>query len=520
MSTKSVIQRALISTADKTGLVDLAKNLSELGIEILATSGTAKLFLDHHLPITEVSDYTGFPEILGGRVKTLHPKIFGGLLARGHDDEDVLKTHAIDTIQLLIVNLYPFQETIARIDCTMEQAIEQIDIGGVALLRAAAKNYQYVTVLVDPNDYSVVIQEIEESGSTSLMTRRRLAQKAFAYTAHYDACIANYLRDTDLTFPDYFTLSFHKQADLRYGENPQQRAAWYQQTPPLPVSISAAEQIHGKQLSYNNLLDADTAWQCVKNLDPKLAACVIVKHATPCGAAYGKSLVTAYQQAYLTDPSSAFGGIIAFNQPLDEATVQTVLNQQFVEILIAPAIEPGAKNLLQNKPNVRVLITGKNSAHNIPAWDIRSISGGLLIQESDFDTQTLTNLHYVTERHPSEDQLNDLLFAWKIVQYVKSNAIVLVKEARTLGIGAGQTSRVFSTEIAALKAHQNQLPLQGSVLASDAFFPFADSIELAATYGVTAIIQPGGSKQDAEVIAAANRLNIAMVLTGVRHFRH
>ncbi len=523
MSTKPVVQRALISTSDKTGLVEFAQQLAAMGIDIIATGGTAKLLRQSDLPIIEVASYTGFPEILGGRVKTLHPKIHGGLLGRRGLDDTEMESHAISPIDLLVVNLYPFQQTIAEADCTFPEAVEQIDIGGPTMLRAAAKNHDAVTVVVDPSDYPSIIAELKAHGHTNSETRRRLAYKTFTHTAHYDAAISQYFAQqltdsTDTHFPDTFRPSFHKKFDCRYGENPHQAAAFYESTPPQAGSLAQASLLQGKPLSFNNLVDADAALACVRALNPEVAACVIVKHATPCGVAQSDQLVSAYQNAYATDATSAFGGIIAVNQTLDAPTATAITEQQFVEVILAPAVSDAALAILAQKKNCRVLQTGAPSIHH--THTLHSVSGGLLMQDSDQAVISASDLSVVTTRQPSDSELADLLFAWQVVRFVKSNAIVYAKDGMTLGIGSGQTSRVFSARIAVQKASDAGLSLDNTVLASDAFFPFADGIEVAAAAGIKAIIQPGGSKRDPEVIAAANQAGMAMVFTGTRHFRH
>lgn len=525
MSTEPVIQRALLSTADKSGLVGFASALSHRGIELIATGGTAKLLQDHQLPLTEVADYTGFPEILNGRVKTLHPKIHGGVLARRGTDDTELQQQAIPTIDLVIVNLYPFAETIAKPNCSFADAIENIDIGGPTLLRAAAKNHESVTVLSDPADYPIVIDEIERTGNTTLATRRRLAQKVFAFIAQYDQLIAQYLAtNSEQDLPTDLNLQYQQQQALRYGENPQQSAGLYRPVAELTGkedgTLAAATLLQGKPLSFNNLLDSDAALSCVQALDPAHASCVIVKHATPCGVAQSDDSLQAYQQALATDPTSAFGGIIALNQPLELDVADFMLKQQFIEVLLAPQVSEAAAARLQEKPQLRVLIYGKPKQTTARVTELRTISGGLLAQQSDIDTIEQNDLTIVTRRQPTNSEMADLLFAWRVVRFVKSNAIVYAKNQATLGLGGGQTSRVFSAEIAALKAKQAGLDLTGSVMASDAFFPFADGLETAVAAGITAVIQPGGSKRDSEVIAAADNAGIAMVLTGQRHFRH
>ena len=518
MATKPTIKRALISTSDKTGLVELAQQLTSLGIDIIATGGTAQLLSKEKIPVREVADYTGFPEIMDGRVKTLHPKIHAGLLGRRGVDDATMQAHDIHPIDLLIVNLYPFQKTIADPNCTFDNALEQIDIGGPTMLRAAAKNYRDVTVVVDPADYKKVLDELKTQNNTTLETRQELAKKTFAHTAEYDAVIAQYFSQSEL-FPETYTPTFQKQFDLRYGENPHQKSAFYSTSSHTTDTLAHAKQLQGKPLSFNNMLDSDAALSCVNIFDQKTPTCVIVKHANPCGVAQGATLQEAYQQAYATDPTSSFGGVIAFNQSLDSTTAKTMLEQQFVEVVLAPDIHPDALTELATKPNLRVLTCGPMQKE-AQYLTLHALSGGLLLQENDTASVTADDLRVVTKRKPTAKEIEDLLFAWKVVKYVKSNAIVYAKDRRTLGIGAGQASRVFSAKIAMLKAAEAHIPLKDSVMASDAFFPFADSIEVATAAGITAIIQPGGSKRDNEVIEAADKANLAMVLTGIRHFRH
>lgn len=516
------IRRALLSVSDKTGLLDFARTLHELNVELLTTGGTAKLLRDAGIPVIEVSAHTGFPEIMAGRVKTLHPKIHGGLLGRRGEDDAVMREHGIAPIDLLVVNLYPFESTVARPGCSMEDAIENIDIGGPAMLRAAAKNHAHVAVVVDPADYAGVGAALREQGEIPFATRYTLATKAFAHTAAYDGAIANYLsaRSVDgqvATFPEFFSVQFHQQAALRYGENPHQHAALYADRGDLAGTLAGAQQLQGKALSYNNLADADAALACVRAFGTP--ACVIVKHANPCGVALGGNLLQAYELAYATDTSSAFGGIIAFNRELDQTTAAKIIANQFVEVIIAPAIAADALQTLTAKPNVRVLATG-TFAVTQDAFEYKKISGGLLVQDADRGRITHADLKIVTRKQPTDGQISDLLFAWSVVKFVKSNAIVYVRDHRTIGIGAGQPSRIMSAKIAALKAAEARLEVRGSVMASDAFFPFRDSVDAAAEAGIGAIIQPGGSMRDKEVIAAADEHGIAMAFTAMRHFKH
>jgi phosphoribosylaminoimidazolecarboxamide formyltransferase/IMP cyclohydrolase len=517
------IRRALLSVSNKEGLLDFARALRSRGVTILSTGGTAALLREDGIEVTDVASVTGFPEIMDGRVKTLHPKIHGGLLGRQGVDEAVMAEHGIQPIDLVAVNLYPFAATIARPGCSLEDAIENIDIGGPAMVRASAKNHDRVTIVVDPLDYGTVLAEIDRSGgSVSDTTRRRLATKAFAHTAQYDAAVANYLDraahgTNGSEFPDLLALQYRKRLDLRYGENPHQNAAFYVATDSQGASVGSASQLQGKELSFNNLADADTAFECVRQFDAP--ACVIVKHANPCGVAVAANLREAYDRAFRTDPTSAFGGIIAFNRALDGDTARTIVERQFVEVIIAPEVEPEAREVCAKKENVRLLVTGGLAPSNT-RFEIRSLNGGLLLQSRDVGMVTREQLQVVTKRAPSAAELDDLLFAWRVCKFVKSNAIVFAKERMTIGVGAGQMSRVVSTRIAAMKARDEGLEPRGSVMASDAFFPFRDGLDAAAEHGVTAVIQPGGSKRDAEVIAAADEHGLAMVFTGMRHFRH
>ena len=512
------VSRALLSVSDKSGIVELAHALAALGVELLSTGGTAKLLQKEGLKVTEVSSYTGFPEMLDGRVKTLHPKIHGGLLARRDDPAHTaaMKKAGIPPIDLLVVNLYPFQATVADPDCRLDDAIENIDIGGPAMLRAAAKNYPGVIVLVDPADYTPVLEQIRKDG-VSDKTRFNLARKVFAHTAAYDGAVASYLSSLAdgkrREYPEVLTLQFTKLQDMRYGENPHQSAAFYRDDKPVQGSLATFRQLQGKALSYNNIADADAAWECVKRfVEP---ACVIVKHANPCGAALADSLATAYEKALKTDPTSAFGGILAFNRALDGATA-AALAKQFAEVIIAPRFDADALSALAKKDNLRLIEVPL--AHDAQKHDYKRVGGGLLVQGTD--AETLKSLKVVTRRQPTEAQLADLRFAWIVAQFVKSNAIVFCRDGMTLGIGAGQMSRVDSSRLAAMKAQAAGLSLAGSVVASDAFFPFRDGVEVILEAGATAVIQPGGSVRDAEVIAAADERGAVMVFTGARHFRH
>lgn len=517
------IHRALISVSDKSGIVDFAKALHEQGITILSTGGTARLLAEKEIPVIEVSDYTGFPEIMDGRVKTLHPKIHGALLGRLNKDESVMEEHGMEAIGLVVVNLYPFEATINKPDCTRAEAIENIDIGGPSMLRAAAKNHERVGVVVDTADYAGIIDELTNNDNTlSDSTLFRLAQKTFSHTALYDANVANYLTSFSdngehQQFPQTFSSQFVKKQDLRYGENPHQSAAFYAEHKPANGTLASAEQIQGKELSYNNIADADAALEAVSAYSEP--ACVIVKHANPCGVAVADSIQQAYDKAYSTDPTSAFGGIIAFNRELDIDTAKMIIERQFVEVILAPQVSDDAKAVLRSKDNVRVMVLGEKGCP-VKRVDLKRVSGGVLIQEHDTGVIQATDLTVVSERQPSKDELDDLLFAWKVVKQVKSNAIIYAKDQMTIGIGAGQMSRVYSARIAAIKAADAGLEIKGSVMASDAFFPFRDGIDSAAEVGVRAVIQPGGSMRDDEIIAAANEHDMAMVFTGMRHFLH
>ena len=516
------VKRALISVSDKSGVVELARGLAALGVEILSTGGTAKLLQKEGLPVTEVSTYTGFAEMLDGRVKTLHPKIHAGLLARRQESAHMaaLEKAGIGTIDLLVVNLYPFAATVADPECRFDDAIENIDIGGPAMLRSAAKNHASVAALVDPADYARVLQEIRQQGEVGEATRFGLAAKVFAHTAAYDGAIANYLTSLDeqrrrLPYPEILTLQFCKIDDLRYGENPHQRAAFYRDVNPAPGGLAQYRQLQGKELSYNNIADADAAWECVKSFAEP--ACVIVKHANPCGVAVGKDLGDSYRKAFACDPVSAFGGILAFNRALDRATAEAI-GKQFAEVIIAPRVEAEAQKAFAAKENLRVLEVPLS--HEVQAHDFKRVGGGLLVQSSDAQLLDEKHLKTVTRRKPTPNEMQDLLFAWRVAKFVKSNAIVFCRDGATVGVGAGQMSRLDSVRVAALKAKDAKLELKGAVVASDAFFPFRDGLDALADAGAAAVIQPGGSVRDAEVIAAADQRGIAMLFTGMRHFRH
>jgi phosphoribosylaminoimidazolecarboxamide formyltransferase / IMP cyclohydrolase len=527
------VKQALISVSDKTGAIEFARGLAALGVRLLSTGGTAKMLADAGLKVTEVADYTGFPEMLDGRVKTLHPKIHGGLLARRDDALHLraIEAAGIPAIDLLVVNLYPFEAAVAREGCTLEDAIENIDIGGPAMVRSAAKNWRGVGVVTDAAQYAGVLDEIKTSGALSDNTRFALAVAAFNRIANYDAAISDYLSALQpdgarSEFPAQSNGRFVKLQDLRYGENPHQHAALYRDLHPAPGSLVTAKQVQGKELSYNNIADADAAWECVKSFDEP--ACVIVKHANPCGVAVGRDGAEAYAKAFATDPTSAFGGIIAFNRPLDAAAAQAV-NKQFVEVLLAPAYAPDALTALATKANVRVLEIPLDGVkrNGKTAWeqgrnahDVKRIGSGLLMQSADNRDMSAAELKVVTKKQPSPRQVADLLFAWRVAKYVKSNAIVFCGNGQTLGVGAGQMSRIDSARIASIKAANAKLVLTGSVVASDAFFPFRDGVDVVADAGAVAIIQPGGSMRDEEVVNAADERGIAMVYTGVRHFRH
>jgi len=514
------VRRALISVSNKDGIVDLARQLERLGIELLSTGGTAGLIAEAGIAVTEISDYTGFPEMMAGRVKTLHPKVHGGILGRRGVDDAVMQQHGIAPIDLVVINLYPFQQTIANPDCSLEDAIENIDIGGPAMVRAAAKNHASVTVVVDPADYAQLLREIEAGGEVAEPTRFSFAIKAFEHTAQYDGAIANYFgrkvqSPEEAEFPRTLNLQYRHAQAMRYGENPHQAAAFYTADGNREPSVANAVQLQGKALSFNNIADTDAALECVKQFEAP--ACVIVKHANPCGVALADTILDAYRRAYSTDPESAFGGIIAFNRPLDDATAQAIIEQQFVEVIIAPGVDGQASASVAKKENVRLLVC--EAWQESPArLDFKHVNGGLLVQNAD---QALyRGLDIVSDLRPDEAQLRDLVFAWQVAKFVKSNAIVYARDTMTIGVGAGQMSRINSARIAAIKAEHAGLQVPGSVMASDAFFPFRDGIDAAHEVGISAIIQPGGSLRDDEVIAAANEHGMAMVFTGMRHFRH
>ena len=533
MDTSRPIKRALLSVSDKTGIVEFAQRLSEKGVDLLSTGGTAKLLAENGIKVTEVSDYTGHPEIMDGRVKTLHPKVHGGILARRGMDEGVMEENNISAIDMVVVNLYPFANAVSDENCSLENAIENIDIGGPTMVRAAAKNHKDVTIVVNASDYGRVLAELDNNNdSLTYKTRFDLAIAAYEHTASYDGMIANYFGkmlpaygeeestasfDNKVKFPRTFNSQFIKTQDLRYGENSHQDAAFYVEANPEEASISTAKQIQGKALSYNNIADTDSALECVKEFEE--AACVIVKHANPCGVAIGDNILAAYESAFKTDPTSAFGGIIAFNRELDAQTAEAIVSRQFVEVIIAPSISAEAAKIVSAKPNVRLLECGQWDTQT-SGLDYKRVNGGLLLQDRDQGKVASSDLKVVTKRQPSEEEMRDLQFCWKVAKYVKSNAIVYVKNSMTIGVGAGQMSRVYSAKVAGIKAADENLEVKGSVMASDAFFPFRDGLDAAAEAGITAVIQPGGSMRDDEVIAAADEHNIAMVFTGMRHFRH
>ncbi len=513
------MRRALLSVSDKRGLVALARALETLGIDIISTGGTYRELREAGIAAGEVSERTGFPEIMDGRVKTLHPRIHGGLLGRRGTDDAVMAEHGIEPIDLLVVNLYPFAQTVARADAQVADAIENIDIGGPAMIRAAAKNHAGVAVVVDPDDYDGIVSLLQ-SGGLDEACRRRLAAKAFRHTAAYDATIANWFASIGAAEPlgEQFLYTGRRTAPLRYGENPHQQAAFYRDPLPAAGSLASANQLQGKTLSYNNIADSDAALECARQFDEP--ACVIVKHANPCGVAIADAPLAAYQRAFATDPTSAFGGIIAFNREVDGDTARAIVEAQFVEVIVAPRFDDAARAALAARQNVRVLETGEPQAARSAVLDFKKVSGGLLVQEADHGSVAESDLRVVTAARPTGAQLRDLLFAWRVAKFVKSNAIVFCRDGATVGVGAGQMSRVYSTRIAAIKAADEGLTVAGAVMASDAFFPFRDGIDAAAEHGIAAIIQPGGSVRDDEVIAAANEHGLAMVFTGMRHFRH
>ncbi|MGD1336259.1 bifunctional phosphoribosylaminoimidazolecarboxamide formyltransferase/IMP cyclohydrolase [Vibrio harveyi] len=535
MNNARPIRRALISVSDKTGIVEFAQALAERGVDILSTGGTARLLAEQGIAVTEVSDYTGFPEMMDGRVKTLHPKVHGGVLGRRGQDDGVMEKHGINPIDMVVVNLYPFAETVAKEGCTLADAVENIDIGGPTMVRSAAKNHKDVTIVVNAGDYQRVIAEMDANDkSLTLDTRFDLAIAAFEHTAAYDGMIANYFGtmvpsygenkegdepspENKSKFPRTFNQQFEKKQDMRYGENSHQAAAFYVEANPQEASVSTARQIQGKALSYNNIADTDAALECVKEFNEP--ACVIVKHANPCGVALGKDILEAYNRAYQTDPTSAFGGIIAFNQELDAETATAIVERQFVEVIIAPSVSAEAIEVVAAKKNVRLLECGEWSTKTT-GFDMKRVNGGLLVQDRDQGMVSLDDLKVVSKRQPTEEELKDALFCWKVAKFVKSNAIVYAKGDMTIGVGAGQMSRVYSAKIAGIKAADEGLEVAGSVMASDAFFPFRDGIDAAAEAGIKCVIQPGGSMRDDEVIAAADEHGMAMIFTGMRHFRH
>lgn len=530
MNNARPIRRALISVSDKTGIVEFAQALAERGVDILSTGGTARLLAEQGIAVTEVSDYTGFPEMMDGRVKTLHPKVHGGVLGRRGQDDEVMAKHGINPIDMVVVNLYPFAETVAKEGCTLADAVENIDIGGPTMVRSAAKNHKDVTIVVNASDYDRVIAEMDANDkSLTLETRFDLAIAAFEHTAAYDGMIANYFGtmvpsygenkegDEESKFPRTFNQQFEKKQDMRYGENSHQAAAFYVEANPQEASVSTARQIQGKALSYNNIADTDAALECVKEFNEP--ACVIVKHANPCGVALGKDILEAYNRAYQTDPTSAFGGIIAFNQELDAETATAIVERQFVEVIIAPSVSAEAIEVVAAKKNVRLLECGEWSTKTT-GFDVKRVNGGLLVQDRDQGMVSQDDLKVVSKRQPTEEELKDALFCWKVAKYVKSNAIVYAKGDMTIGVGAGQMSRVYSAKIAGIKAADEGLEVAGSVMASDAFFPFRDGIDAAAEAGIKCVIQPGGSMRDDEAIAAADEHGMAMIFTGMRHFRH
>jgi phosphoribosylaminoimidazolecarboxamide formyltransferase/IMP cyclohydrolase len=524
MSDLKKVTRALISVSDKNGIVDFARALNALGVELLSTGGTFRLLQENNIAVTEVSDYTGFPEMMDGRVKTLHPKVHGGILGRRGTDDAVMAEHAIKPIDMVIVNLYPFAATVADPNCTLPNAIENIDIGGPTMVRSAAKNHKDVAIVVNSSDYATVLEEMQANeGQLDYSTRYALMVKAFEHTAGYDGMIANHFgaRDTDnneRNFSDTFNVQYFKTQEMRYGENPHQKAAFYTEANPTEASVATAKQLQGKELSFNNIADTDAALECVKQFDQP--ACVIVKHANPCGVSVGVDIGTAYDLAFATDPESAFGGIIAFNRELDAKTAEAICEKQFVEVIIAPAVSADALAVVATKKNVRLLECGTWGNQRPQDFDYKRVNGGLLIQDRDNGMIIEQDLKVVSKRVPTDTEMTDMLFAWKVAKMVKSNAIIYAKNNQTIGVGAGQMSRINSARIAGIKAEHAGLEVVGAVMASDAFFPFRDGIDNAGKAGISCIIQPGGSMRDDEVIAAANEHGMAMVFTGMRHFRH
>ena len=524
MSDLKKVSRALISVSDKNGIVDFAQALQELNIELLSTGGTFRLLKENNISVTEVSDYTNFPEMMDGRVKTLHPKVHGGILGRRGVDDEVMEEHSIKPIDMVVVNLYPFASTVSDPTCTLPDAIENIDIGGPTMVRSAAKNHKDVAVLVNNNDYAEVVEELKKNqGQLKYQTRYELMVKAFEHTAGYDGMIANHFgaRGTDNTARDFSNtcnMQYFKTQEMRYGENPHQKAAFYTEASPTEASVATAKQLQGKELSFNNIADTDAALECVKQFDE--AACVIVKHANPCGVAVASDIGAAYELAFATDPESAFGGIIAFNRELDSKTARAICEKQFVEVIIAPIISADASAVVAEKKNVRLLACGMWDSQRPNDFDYKRVNGGLLIQDRDNGMVCERDLKVVSKRIPTSGEMSDMLFAWKVAKMVKSNAIIYAKNNQTIGVGAGQMSRINSARIAGIKAEHAGLDVVGAVMASDAFFPFRDGIDNAGKAGISCIIQPGGSMRDDEVITAANEHGMAMVFTGMRHFRH
>ena len=524
MSDLKKVSRALISVSDKNGIVDFARALQELNIELLSTGGTFRLLKENNISVTEVSDYTNFPEMMDGRVKTLHPKVHGGILGRRGVDDEVMEEHSIKPIDMVVVNLYPFASTVSDPTCTLPDAIENIDIGGPTMVRSAAKNHKDVAVLVNNNDYAEVVEELKKNqGQLKYQTRYELMVKAFEHTAGYDGMIANHFgaRGTDNTARDFsntFNMQYFKTQEMRYGENPHQKAAFYTEASPTEASVATAKQLQGKELSFNNIADTDAALECVKQFDEP--ACVIVKHANPCGVAVASDIGAAYELAFATDPESAFGGIIAFNRELDSKTARAICEKQFVEVIIAPIVSADASAVVAEKKNVRLLACGMWDSQRPNDFDYKRVNGGLLIQDRDNGMVCERDLKVVSKRIPTSREMSDMLFAWKVAKMVKSNAIIYAKNNQTIGVGAGQMSRINSARIAGIKAEHAGLDVVGAVMASDAFFPFRDGIDNAGKAGISCIIQPGGSMRDDEVITAANEHGMAMVFTGMRHFRH